>query len=393
MKRRRLRSGFYKKGFIFLLVSCALAVAGYYVHAAFFNTDWSIEDDLYGNVFPSVVISTANADRSTIVKNDTNVIGSSKSPFAIKFRNTSPNARVRIIINETEFFHKSVYEVVAEKMGQTYVAYPDIIWKYDALRANKQPKPFTLSVEIDKGFLDHSYKSRSFSMRSVNECLLGYRDHSGKYHSTSYFYAAYVDEENGMIDSILHDALQTGIVKQFVGYQFGGPARVKKEVFAIWYALQKRGFKYSSLTNTSLSSQSLFTQRVRLIDDSFKSKQLNCVDGTVLFASVLKGVGIDPVLVRVPGHMFLGFYLDKKHTKCSFLETTIIGTVDVNEAERELGEIGAHNKSLAKFNHAMDVANEKYSLCKSRFGNSSNPNYMYLELNKAMREVVQPIGR
>ncbi|MBR2623683.1 MAG: hypothetical protein IKC96_00955, partial [Paludibacteraceae bacterium] len=64
MKRRRLRSGFYKKGFIFLLVSCVLAVAGYYVHGAFFNTDWSIEDDLYGNVFPSVVISTANADRS-----------------------------------------------------------------------------------------------------------------------------------------------------------------------------------------------------------------------------------------------------------------------------------------------------------------------------------------
>ncbi|MBO6005719.1 MAG: hypothetical protein J6P49_02530 [Paludibacteraceae bacterium] len=94
-----MKVGFYKKGFIFLLVCCVLAVVAYYVHAAFFNSDWSIEDDLYGNVFPSVVISTANADRSTIVKNDTNVIGSSKSPFAIKFKNTSPNARVRIIIN------------------------------------------------------------------------------------------------------------------------------------------------------------------------------------------------------------------------------------------------------------------------------------------------------
>ena len=33
------------------------------------------------------------------------------------------------------------------------------------------------------------------------------------------------------------------------------------------------------------------------------------MDGSVLFASVLYKLGIYPVLVRIPGHMFVAFYI------------------------------------------------------------------------------------
>lgn len=370
-----------------------LAVVGVSVRDRYFNPDWNIEDDLYGNVFPSVIVSTAMTDKQTIVKNDTNVLGNSKNPFAIRIYNKIINNRIRIEIEESEFFYRSVFEVMVPEMNKTYIIYPDIPWKYEALKRNRQSRPFTLNVSLHSGAVAKSYKSRTLSMRSINECLLGYKDLKSDYHSTSYFYAAYVNEEDPVIDEILREALETKIVRNFVGYQFNRPERVKKEVFAIWYALQKRGFKYSSLTNTSLSSQSLFTQRVRMIDDSFRAHQLNCVDGCVLMASILKGVGIDPILVRIPGHMFLGFYLDRQHKRVAFLETTAIGGVDVVNKEKELGVLQTQNLSLTRFNAAMDAGNKKFADNEKHFKERKNPNYMFLEINKNVRRVVQPIGQ
>ena len=33
----------------------------------------------------------------------------------------------------------------------------------------------------------------------------------------------------------------------------------------------------------------------------------------------------------MPGHMFVGYYLNKNHTKKNFLETTMIGDVNLDE--------------------------------------------------------------
>ena len=65
--------------------------------------------------------------------------------------------------------------------------------------------------------------------------------------------------------------------------------------------------------NTSLSSNVVYTQRVRTLDDALESSQINCVDGSVLLASLMKAININPILVRIPGHMFVGYYTDKSH--------------------------------------------------------------------------------
>ena len=41
---------------------------------------------------------------------------------------------------------------------------------------------------------------------------------------------------------------------------------------------------------------------------ALESSQINCVDGSVLFASLLRSINIEPILVRTPGHMFVGYY-------------------------------------------------------------------------------------
>src|SRR6202011_1600156 len=126
----------------------------------------------------------------------------------------------------------------------------------------------------------------------------------------------------------------------FDGYQAGDPSDVVKQVFAIWTAIQKHGIKYSSVTEVPGGSALVNSQFVRFLDQSVKNTQANCVDGSVLFASLLRKVGINPFLVAVPGHMYIGFYLnnseDDEDREYVGLETTLIGASEVDEIDSDL---------------------------------------------------------
>ena len=75
-----------------------------------------------------------------------------------------------------------------------------------------------------------------------------------------------------MIDKLLREALDTRIVNRFLGYQ-GGAEVVDRQVYALWNVLQKRKFRYSSVSNTSLSSNVVFSQRVRTFDDAWSPRK------------------------------------------------------------------------------------------------------------------------
>ena len=118
------------------------------------------------------------------------------------------------------------------------------------------------------------------------------------------------------------------------------------QVYALWNILQKRKFRYSSVSNTSLSSNVVFSQRVRTFDDALEGSQINCVDGSVLFASLLRAINIDPILVRTRGHMFVGYYTDNSHTDKNFRKTTMIGACPIGmELFPDEGELHKWSKS------------------------------------------------
>ena len=296
-----------------------------------FNSGFEIVDDLGGNIFPSAILSVATTDAQVIVPSDSNYLGNPKSCIAVRVKSKTAYSRVRIEVAETPFFSRSVSEFVLNKPRTEYTIYPDIIWNYEALKNEVQAEPVSVAITVEMNGKDLGQRVRTFSVRSINECLLGYVSNGTKFHDTSIFFAAYVNEENPMIDQLLREALNTRIVNRFLGYQSKAKGAVDKQVYALWNILQKRKFRYSSVSNTSLSSNVVFSQRVRTFDDALESSQINCVDGSVLFASLLRAINIDPILVRTPGHMFVGYYTDNSHTDKNFLETTMIGDVDLDD--------------------------------------------------------------
>lgn len=318
--------------------------------------------------------------------------------YAVRIKSTYNNSKLRIEVDETPFFSRSVSEFILPEAGKEYTVFPDIVWDYNALRENEQAVPVSVSIHVELNKRELGSSVHTFSVRSINECLLGYIDSRLKFHDTGEFFAAYVNEDNPKIDQILREALNTRIVNRFWGYQGKSEDIVDKQVYALWYVLQKRNFKYSSISNSSLSSNVVFTQRVRTFDDALQSAQINCVDGSVLFASLLKAININPILVRIPGHMFVGYYTDRMHRNMHFLETSMIGDVNLDDffPEEKLDSTvaGKSQESVSRlmFDKSKEYATRMYNENKELI-HSGKVNYMFLEIDKATRAYIQPIGK
>ena len=64
-------------------------------------------------------------------------------------------------------------EFVLNKPRTEYTIYPDIIWNYEALKNNVQAEPVSVAVKVEMNGDDLGQRVRTFSVRSINECLLG----------------------------------------------------------------------------------------------------------------------------------------------------------------------------------------------------------------------------
>jgi len=391
MKRKKIAA-------IVTIVVVCTGLFFYVTRCSSFGTRFEICDDLGGNIFPSVILSLATTDELVIKPADSVYVGNPKSCISVKIKSYRPNSKVRIKVSGTPFFEESISEFVLEKAWQVYQVYPDIVWKYDALKGNNQPIPVSISIQVELNGDDIGQRVRTFSVRSINECLLGYRDASRKFNDTGIFFAAYVNEEHPMIDQLLREALDSRIVNRFMGYQSNDTMYVDKQVYALWYVLQSRKFKYSSVSNSSLSSNVVYSQRVRTLDNSIEFSQINCVDGSVLFASLLKAINIDPVLVKTPTHMFVGYYLDKEHKKIDFLETSIVGDVNLEDyfPDQKLDStiVGKSRGQVSKytFEKSKEYATLQYHKNFEKL-KKHEPFYMFLEISKDIRRKIQPIGR
>lgn len=358
---------------------------------------FEITDELGGNIFPSAILATAATNAEIMCPADSNYVGKPLSGIALRVAPVRSNSRVRVTLKESPFFAESISEFMLEKSGVEYTIYPEIVWDYEALKNNVQSTPMTFSVTMEINGKKLPVETKTLSVRSINECLLGYLDSKNKFHDTGVFFAAYVNEENPKIDQILREALNTRIVKRFLGYQ-ASAEQVDKQVYALWYVLQKRNFKYSSISNSSLSSNVVFAQRVRTFDDALEAAQINCVDGSVLFASLLKAININPILVRLPGHMFVGYYTDKSHKDMNFLETTMIGDVDLEDffPDEKLDStmVGKSQEEMSRltFDRSKQYATNKYRENEEKL-RLKEPNYMFLEISKETRSKIQSIGK
>jgi len=281
--------------------------------------------------------------------------------------------------------------------------YPKAIWDYDALRNCNQQKPANLKIRVTVDGTVIAEIVETVLLRSINDCPFYVKldDDGQDLEDISVTFAAYVNENHPWIDGLLKEAISAAkdqeLINGFTGYQSGSQEEVISQVFAIWNALQRRGIKYSDVS-TAPPSKFVYSQTVRFLDDTVNASQANCVDGSVLMASILSRIGLDAYLVMVPGHCFLAFSDGDMENPTLFgLETTMLG-VDNLKPVVELSKLPTKLKkkefvaSHATFVSAMEAGQNQISEHLEAFKSDDDPDKQLISISAARKMGVMPLG-
>jgi hypothetical protein len=116
--------------------------------------------------------------------------------------------------------------------------------------------------------------------------------------------------------------------RALVGYQ-GDESTVEPQVRAMFDALHDEGrITYVNSVLTSSPEEGFADQRVRLPRESLADGAANCIDGTVLYASLMEAASLNPAIVVVPGHAFVAWETWEGNGTWAYLETTMTGGGD-----------------------------------------------------------------
>ena len=135
------------------------------------------------------------------------------------------------------------------------------------------------------------------------------------------------------IGNILNDLKQKlpgGTVKVYQQYSADtsiaqSSRRVGKAVFEI---LQARGIAY--VQNNGVGSPS---QKVNYPIEVLRSRDGLCIETTHLFASIFEALGMQPIIIEIPGHAFVGWRQNLNSNIIDFLETTMISNKNATFSE------------------------------------------------------------
>ena len=155
----------------------------------------------------------------------------------------------------------------------------------------------------------------------------------------------------------------------------------------------------------------------------WNTRQANCIDACVFFASILRKIGIRTVIFVEPCHAYLGYYSDKNRRHLVTLETTITSWVNLPELQRALSDSGDSKQSAdidkvsrflspdelqrwnngqmtldqlqtavarSLFEKAKAYNTESYETNRQNFSDSSVIAYQQLDIEQ-LRKTVQPI--
>jgi hypothetical protein len=260
---------------------------------------------------------------------------------------------------DKNYFDKISGDILYEGNNQEVYFMPDIPWNMNFLGKHVSSSPINIVYRLYDEDGHKEERSVPLFMRSVNDCIYQYKDVK-----LDFLFTAFVQEQHPEVDKILKEALNTKMIDAVIGYQ-GTEQDVVKQVSAVWRALHNRGIQYSSITTTSANStQFLRSQQVRSFENAIENKQANCVDGTVVMASILRAMNISTVMVLTSNHCFLGFYGDANRTRIMYVETTMLSHDDLVQKAKTPAE---KNKAWEQqFFKAVQVAMQEYNEYKAK---------------------------
>jgi hypothetical protein len=161
--------------------------------------------------------------------------------------------------------------------------------------------------------------------------------------------AAWITRDTDRLQAIRRRAIELEpLVGQKVqpGPNAARDARIR--VAAMYKALQEQNIVFNDDNVVFHAQENDYVQRVQFPAETIDAKAGNCLDGSVLFGSMLSMCGMNPLILLVPGHALVGWRNPGGGEPSEeFCETTVMASADFDLA----WEIGA--KKYATWRHAL----------------------------------------
>ena len=218
------------------------------------------------------------------------------------------------------------------------------------LRQIQELTPATLNIRIDNldGGLEH-HGTYHICLLARTSATLGIEDPAtGRWTDLTPYLASWVTPNEPKIMALLHKAAEHHPRHAIAGYQTNASG-VEAQVKAIYQAVKDLEIHYVHSVLSYGGQEGLFLQRIRLPAETIEHKSANCIDGTVLMASLLEAASLNPGIVLVPGHAFLAWETQNGLGEWDYLETTMVSTHDFEEAQRSGRAQAEKQKSWGAF--------------------------------------------
>jgi hypothetical protein len=158
------------------------------------------------------------------------------------------------------------------------------------------------------------------------------------------FIASWITPHEPRVEAVLTAAKEYMPSRRMPGYENGKSEAIQEkstilQARAIFSALKRHGLSYVK-SSVTFGDNKEWSERVRMPADSLRNNTANCIDGVLMYASLFENLGMDPVVVLVPGHAYVGVRLTRYSDRYLYIETALTGRatfeVATSTAERNL---------------------------------------------------------
>jgi len=187
-----------------------------------------------------------------------------------------------------------------------------------------------LAEDLDKDNRVEVHETRRVWLLSRNSATFEVVDPAGKQIKDFRPYlGAFITPNHPRVQRFLTEVASKHFEEQLKG-ELGNPTA---QAEAIYTALKESAnLVYIHAPIAFNPSKGAVGQRVRLPHECLEEKQANCLDGALLFASLLEALGLNAAIVLIPGHAMVGWTVDDAGTSWRYVDTTLIRTHEFRDA-------------------------------------------------------------
>jgi hypothetical protein len=332
--------------------------------------EWNIEVTPDNELFPVLDLSQrGHAAAGTV--------GDGSGLIAVRVRGV-PAGAVRLTVETAGLRAPAVVDAAVQADAENVELRPRLEWDHARLAMLRAPRTQALRVKLEGPGGTVEQRELRVRLHPLDDALYYVRD--GREHvDLGWVFAAYVDPHDAVVDDILAIARARGT--DLAAPAMSADDRVAK-VHAVWSALEAHGLRYAVGDPAINRGPSIYSQRVRLLSESWGERRANCIDSSVLIASVLERIDIPSFIVLVPGHAFVGFYTMPDRSAPEFLEATLLGSA----RSRRAGDPDT-------FGAARAAGRARWTRVAPKFRKRHGPDYALIDIRTAREYGTLPLVR